>query len=734
MCPSDGLRSADAAVTASPTMTSGSLVIPLLFQQPSPFAPIPGAAKSTLPAAPSSIPTESDDLSSLDPRTRSTPVVVAPATVAVGASISQPVLGGGTLAGASSTAGTTASVLPSVFHPSSMDHALNRVADSSVLNDTSVQSPECSNRLQPQPTLPYNPSASCDSLSAALHQIASSVSISPPAAQLSNTKAGSMQESINATSSSVCPVDSQSGGEDEDVVCPGFNLTKFVPALPTETMLAASTQKTTGTGSCGNVCLEEEGLTDTAQDHDDARNVQCNHGAGARTSEPVMVSEPPHNAQSERTVDIVSSHQLLLSSTDGGCESTLSDNQHMQEEEDVLQALVPTTPATETTSPASIPSLILPSMTVSRCSSVVPRDGAITDFSQVEKLQLPSALLADDPALDKAIFLDPHSIVQSAPANEKLSSSTSLSSTSSIRAPHSTPPSPLTSITSNAEPPDLGSLQDDAPFANYILKQSRGLTKGCSGKYGGPSASLPELMKLARRKSQSLSVRGLKVSKERKRKRSDPEDIQEAQVTDSSHLSSSEPVVSRRMEAGTITTADRGGASSGPGGDVISLTGHDKVLISQRASPLKIVIPAKKRIKTRESPVTESEASRMPVEDAYQETSSSGDCKRGIRQRHVVLSGKVVRMDADLSWHDGDFDLQPTFKVDSHPPDERDRPRGKRKSTIRAKEKSSRLPRRQSDIMAAVALPDTSSHQRTVILQSWPELKGSSSSWERQVH
>ncbi|KAI6106923.1 hypothetical protein EDD16DRAFT_1624841 [Pisolithus croceorrhizus] len=89
-------------------------------------------------------------------------------------------------------------------------------------------------------------------------------------------------------------------------------------------------------------------------------------------------------------------------------------------------------------------------------------------------------------------------------------------------------------------------------------------------------------------------------------------------------------------------------------------------------------------------------------------------------------------MDADLSWHDGDFDLQPTFKVDSHPPDERDRPRGKRKSTIRAKEKSSRLPRRQSDIMAAVALPDTSSHQRTVILQSWPELKGSSSSWERQ--
>ncbi|KAI6107603.1 hypothetical protein EV401DRAFT_436063 [Pisolithus croceorrhizus] len=652
MCPSEGLRSADEAATALSTVASGPLVIPLLSQQPSPFAPAPGAAKPTLPAAPS-IPVESDDPSSLDPRTRSTPVDVAPVTVAVGASISQPVFGGGALAGGSSTVGATASVLPSAFHPSSMDHSPNRVVDSSILSDTSVQSPECLNRLQPQPALPYNPSASCDPQSAALRRIGSSISTSPPAAELPSTTAGSMQESINAASSSLRPLDSQTGGEDEDVVCPGSNLTSFVPALPTETTLAASTQGTTGTGSCGNVCLKEEGLTDAAQGHDDARNVQCNHGAGASTSEPVVVSEPPHDGQSEGTVDIVPSHQLLPSSTNGGCESTLSDNQHMQEEEDVLQALVPTTPATEATSPASIPSLILPSTTVSRCSSVVPRGGAITDFSQVEKLQVPSALLADDPVLDKAIFLDPHSMVQSAQANEKLSSSTSLSSTSSIRVPLSTPPSPLTSIMSSAEPADLGSLQDDAPFANYILKESRGLTKRSSGKYGGPSASLSELMKLARRKSQPLSVRGLKVSKERKRKRGDPEDIQEAHVTEGSHLSSSERGVSRGMEAGTINSTDRGGASSGPGRNAISLTEHDKELTSQRPSPLKIVIPAKKRIRTGEPPVTELEVSKMPTEDAYQETSSNGGCSRGVRQRHIVLSGKVVRMDADLSWDDG---------------------------------------------------------------------------------
>lgn len=720
VCASDRLHPAAEAATASP-------VLPLLsLQQPPPFAPIPGVAKSTLPAAPSSLPAGSDDLSPLDSRTRSTPVDAAPAInipVSVGSCIAPSALGGGALAGASSTARVTAPDLPSVRHRSFMDHSPNDVIDNGVINDTSVQSSECSNRLQPQATLPSNPSVSSDPLSIALRQIASSVSASPLAGLLLDTRAGSMQESINTTSPSVHPVDSRTGGEDEDIVCPGLNLTSLVPSLPTETTLAASTQTTTEAGSCAvnrnsNVCMEEEGFTSASQDDGDPRKAQCNHGAGAGTSEAVVVSEPPHNGQSERTVETVSAHQLLLSSSDGGRESTLTDNQHMQEEQDVLRALVPTTPLTGTTSPVSVPSLILPSMTGSRCSSVVPRGGTV---------------LSNNPALDAVVFLDPHSVFHSAPANEKLSSSTLLSSISSLHARLSTPPSPLTSIRSSVEPLDPENLQDDAPFATYIVKQSRGLIKGSGGKHGGPSASLPELMKLARRESQSLPAKGMKVSKTRKRKRGDPEDIKEAYVTDTSHLSSYEPGVSPRMEAGVTNTTDRGGASSGPGENAISLTKHDKELISKGANSLKIVIPAKKRFRTGELPVTELEASQTPVEDLYQKTSPDGDCNRGVRQRHVVLSGKVVKMDADLSWDGGDFDLQPTFKVKSHPAGERGRPRGKRKSTNRTKEGPSRVRRRQSDMMAAVALPDTFSHQRTVILQSWPDLKAFSSSWERQL-
>lgn len=713
VCASDRLHPAAEAATASPILPLSSL------QQPPPFAPIPGAAKSTLSAVPSSLLAGSDDLSPLDSRTRSTPVDAAPAInipVSVGSCIAPSALGGGALAGASSTTRVTAPDLASVRHCSSTDRSPNDVIDNSVLNDTSVQSPECSNRLQPQATLPSIPSVSSDPLSTALRQIASSVTASPLAGLLLDTRA---EGSINTTSSSVHPVGSQTGAGDEDIVCPGLNLASFVPTLPTETTLAASTQTTTGPGSCGvnrnsNVCMEEEGFTSASQNDDDPRKAQCNHGAGASTSEPVVVSEPSHNGQSERTVNIVTTHQLPLSSTDGGRESILTDNQHLQEEQDVLRALVPTTPLTGTTSPVSIPSLILPSMTGSRCSSVVPRGGTV-----------------NTPALDAAAFLDPHSVFHSAPANEKVSTSTSLSSSSSLHPGVSTPPSPLTSIRSSVEPLDPESLQDDAPFATYLVKQSRGLIKGSGGKLGGPSASLPELMKLARRESQPLPVKGLKVSKTRKRKRSDPEDIKEAHVTDSP--SSSEPGMNPGMEAVMTNTTDRGATSSGPGGDVISPTKHDKELISEGTKSLKIVIPAKKRFKTGEPPVTELEASQMPVEDLYQETSPNGDCNRGIRQRHVVLSGKVVKMDADLSWDGGDSDLQPTFKAMSHPPGECGRPRGKRKSTIGAKEGTSRHPRRQSDVMAAVALPDTSSHQRTVILQSWPDLKTFSSNWERQL-
>ncbi|KAI6043901.1 hypothetical protein EDC04DRAFT_491724 [Pisolithus marmoratus] len=294
-------------------MSSESLVFPLLsLQQPSPLASIPAVAKSTLSSAPSSMRTNSDSHSPLDSGSQSTLVDIAPATkeviVSVGSPVPPSVPGPGALAGASPTVHVTTSVLPSVFHRSSVNHSCNQEADDGILTDTSVQSCGHPNRLQ-LPSLPFNPSAPCDTLPAGSRQVASSASTTPLATQLLSTKAGSMQGSINATNPSVCPVDSQTDGEGMNIESSGLNLTPFIPAPPTETALGVSMQRTTGVDSCGvsrssDVFMEEEGPAGAAQGGDESRNVHGNHGAGMSTSEPRGVSESRHNDQSEASVDI----------------------------------------------------------------------------------------------------------------------------------------------------------------------------------------------------------------------------------------------------------------------------------------------------------------------------------------------------------------------------------------------------------------------------------------------
>lgn len=704
-CPADGLHSIDKVVTASSGITPGSLVIPLLSLQPwPPSAPIPNVAKSTPPASPPSILAEADTHFPLDSATPSTLVDIAPATkdvsISVGSSVLPSVSGAGALAGVSSRAHVTTPVLPDVFHRASMDNSRNQEVDNSVLNGTSVKSFEHSNGPQLQS------SSLWEALSG---QVTSSASSSSLAEQLLKTIAGF------------------AGRASMGIGTSGLNLT------PEEATLSAST-RTTATDSFGVDCSsdvrmeDQERPADTVQHGGSPCNIQCNHDADASTSEPWAVSKLPHSSHSEASVNTdprhpVSSHRSSLLLTDGGRENTPADSQHTQEEEDVLQSLLPTTPATAMVSPASVPSLILPSMTASRCPSVVPHSGAVRDLSQqAEKLEVSSVLPDSDPAPD---IPDPYSVVQSAPSSGEPSSS--LSSTSSTHAPLSTPPSPLTPITANREPSEAESLQDDTPLLDYVAKHSRDLT--LSRKCGGPSAPLSELMQLARRESPANYLKG---SKGRKRRRGSQQGTRDEDVTNSTHPSSSQPAVGPGMEAGMINIADLEGVTmcdSEPVGNAIPLAEHSGELVPRGTDSLKIIIPAKKRIKIGETSMIESEVSK------YQGSSPNGTFNRDIRPRYVLLNGKVVRMDSNLSRDNGGFDLKSTARAKYHPPSETPaRPRGKRKSAVHAKGTTSRPSRRKlADTIAAAALPDMPSHQRTVILQFWPEIKRSSDSWERQL-
>lgn len=721
-CPSDGLHSTDKVVTASSGITPGSLVIPPLSLQPRPpSAPTPNIAKSAPSALPPSILGETDTHFSLDSATPSTLVDIAPATkdvsISVGSSVLPSVPGTGALAGVSSRAHVTTPVLPDVFHRASMDNSRNQEVDNGVLNGTSVKSFERSNGLQLQSSPLW------EALSG---QVTSSASSSPLVEQLLKTIAGFAGRSVDTISPVAHPVNMRTDRASMGIETSGLNLT------PAEATLSVST-RTTVTDSCGVDCSsdvrmeDQDRLADTAPDGGSPRNIQCNRDVDASTSEPWDVSKLPHGSHSEASVNTdprhpVSSHRSSPLLTDGGRENTPADSQHTQEEEDVLQSLLPTTPATAMVSPASVPSLILPSMTASRCPSVVPHSGAVRVLSQqAEKLEVSSVLPDSDPAPD---IPDPYSVVQSAPSSGEPSSS--LSSTSSTHAPLSTPPSPLTPITANREPSEAESLQDDTPLLDYVAKHSRDLTLG--RKCGGPSAPLSELMQLARRESPANCLKG---SKGRKRRRGSQQGTRDEDVTNSTHPSSSQPAVAPGIEAGMINIADLEGVTmcdSEPVGNAISLAEHSGELVPRGTDSLKIIIPAKKRIKIGETSMTESEVSK------YQGSSPNGTRNRDIRPRYVLLNGKVVRMDSNLSRDNGGFDLKSTARTEYHPPGETPaRPRGKRKSAVHAKGATSRPSRRKPDTIAAAALPDMPSHQRTVILQFWPEIKQSSDSWERQL-
>jgi len=336
---------------------------------------------------------------------------------------------------------------------------------------------------------------------------------------------------------------------------------------PAGVPLSVPTEDVTRHGMVGNDsegCVEQDcGLEVRPKDRDSSVSI---HGVRAEVASTSIAGEPLETVQPNIQVPTDNEASVPSESVNAdegtphcippiiqspgamvndACESTPADSQRTEDEDDVMRALLPETPA-------SIPSLLLPSMSASRSSSVEPQEDIMAGPAQNVPEKVPSVLLSNALASDKVQLPDswradwlevlnnwPSSAVSAlnVPLPEGLETLSPLSSELlSPEVPDDVPPNHRTANTCGH--PDMQTRDIDSnghyskpSYCSYSATRAiascsgAASLEGCHTQYppgsqrGGPSASLSELTQLARRERNSTSVPNSEPSRERKRKR-----------------------------------------------------------------------------------------------------------------------------------------------------------------------------------------------------------------------
>ena len=283
----------------------------------------------------------------------------------------------------------------------------------------------------------------------------------------------------------------------------------------------------------------------------------CTRSEASAPSESVNANnDTPHSIP-----PIIQSPGAMIN---GACESTPADSQRTEDEDDVTRTLLPETPA-------SIPSLLLPSMSASRSSSVDPQNDIMVGPAQNVEEQVPSVPPGDALASNKVQLPDPRRTDWFEMLNNWSSSAISaanvplpdglevFSPQSSPEVPDDVPPNHCTADTCGYPEMQTHGIDSSGCYsATRAIASCSGATslEDChrqsppGSQRGGPSASLSELTQLARRERNSISMTNSEPSRERKRKRDAAGAVQESDPWEG--ISVSVKLDSDQIDVGTV--------------------------------------------------------------------------------------------------------------------------------------------------------------------------------------